>query len=122
MSYNNYTPPYVPNLGNGQGWAGGFAPAPQVPQTRGNKIYVIDANDALSRMAMPDSLMIYIQQDETAVHEVYTDTAGRKAIRTRMLTDAPTAADPTTEYVTRKEFDALRAEIAKLAGGINDAN
>lgn len=121
MSYNNFNTPYVPNLGNGQGWSGGFAPAPQVPQTKGNKIYVIDANDALSRMAMPDSLMIYVQQDETAVHEVYTDTAGRKAIRTRMLTDVPPAADPTTEYVTRKEFDDLRAEIVKLAGGINNA-
>lgn len=79
--YNNFNAPYVPNLGNGQGWGGGFIqPQPQPVQQRGNKIYVVDAKDALSRAAMPDSLMVYIQQDETAMHEVYMDAEGRKLI------------------------------------------
>lgn len=114
--FNNYG--YVPNLGSGQGWGGGFAqPQPQPVQQRGNKIYVVDAKDALSRAAMPDSLMVYIQQDETAMHEVYTDAEGRKLIRTRTLSPVEGAESVGGEVVTRKEFDELRAAVDALRGG-----
>lgn len=117
--YNNFNTPYVPNLGNGQGWGGGFVqPQPQPVQTRGNKIYVVDAKDALSRAAMPDSLMIYIQQDETAMHEVYTDTEGRKLIRTRSLSPIEASQSGGGEVVTRKEFDELKASVEDLRGGV----
>lgn len=119
--FNNYG--YVPNLGSGQGWGGGFAqPQPQPVQQRGNKIYVVDAKDALSRAAMPDSLMVYIQQDETAMHEVYTDAEGRKLIRTRSLSPVEggdrVGGDVVTA-VTRKEFDELRAAVEALKGGVS---
>lgn len=122
--FNNYTPTYVPNLGNGQGFGGnqsfgGFtqpAPAPAQNQIRSNKIYVMDANDALTRQAMPDTIVLYVQQDESAIHEVYTDTQGRKLIRTRTLVDVqPTAAQ--TGMVTRKEFEDLKAAVEKMKGG-----
>ena len=115
-NYGNYG--YVPNLGSGQGWGGGFAqPQPQPVQQRGNKIYVVDAKDALSRAAMPDSLMVYIQQDETAMHEVYTDAEGRKLIRTRTLSPVEGAESVGGEVVTRKEFDELKAAVEALRGG-----
>ena len=118
--YNNFNTPYVPNLGNGQGWGGGFVqPQPQPVQTRGNKIYVVDAKDALSRAAMPDSLMIYIQQDETAMHEVYTDAEGRKLIRTRSLSPVEAPQSGGGEVVTRKEFDELRAAVEAMKGNEN---
>ena len=117
--FNNFG--YVPNLGNGQGWNGGFTqPQPQPVQQRGNKIYVVDAKDALSRAAMPDSLMVYIQQDETAMHEVYTDAEGRKLIRTRSLSPIEGAEPAGSEMVTRKEFDELRAAVEALKGGVTN--
>ena len=120
--YNNFNAIYVPDLGNGQGWGGGFVqPQPQPVQTRGNKIYVVDAKDALSRAAMPDSLMIYIQQDETAMHEVYTDAEGRKLIRTRSLSPIEASQSGGGEVVTRKEFDELRAAVEAMRGGVAHA-
>lgn len=119
--FNNFG--YVPNLGSGQGWGGGFSqpqPQPQPVQQRGNKIYVVDAKDALSRAAMPDSLMVYIQQDETAMHEVYTDAEGRKLIRTRSLSPIEGAEPVVGEMVTRKEFDELRAAVEALKGGVTN--
>lgn len=117
--FNDTFSGYVPSLGNGQGWGGGFN-APQPSQPRGNKIYVIDANDALSRMALPDTLMVYVQQDEAAIHEVYTDPAGRKLIRTRTLSEVAKTVDaPAGDYVTRKEFEELREALSKLTGGEN---
>ncbi len=117
--FNNFG--YVPNLGNGQGWGNGFSqPQPQPIQTRGNKIYVVDAKDALSRAAMPDSLMVYIQQDETAMHEIYTDAEGRKLIRTRALSPVEGVEPAGGEIVTRKEFDELRAAVEALKGGVTN--
>lgn len=114
--FNSYG--YVPNLGSGQGWGSGFAqPQPQPVQQRGNKIYVVDAKDALSRAAMPDSLMVYIQQDETAMHEVYTDAEGRKLIRTRTLSPVEGSGGEVVTAVSRKEFDELRATVEALKGG-----
>ena len=117
--YNNFNAPYVPNLGNGQGWGGGFVqPAPQPVQQRGNKIYVVDAKDALSRAAMPDSLMVYIQQDETAMHEVYMDAERRKMIRTRSLIPVEAVQSGGGDMVTRKEFEELRAAVDAMRGGV----
>ena len=114
---------YVPNLGNGQGWGGGCAqPQPQpMNQTRGNKIYVVDAKDALSRAAMPDSLMVYIQQDETAMHEVYMDAEGRKMIRTRSLIPVEAVQSGGGDIVTRREFDELKAAVEAIRGGVAHA-
>lgn len=118
--YNNFSAPYVPNLGNGQGWGGGFVqPQPQPAQQRGNKIYVVDAKDALSRAAMPDSLMVYIQQDETAMHEVYMDAEGRKMIRTRSLIPVEAVQSGGGDMVTRKEFDELKAAVEAMRGGVS---
>ena len=120
--YNNFATPYVPNLGNGQGWGGGFIqPQPQPVQQRGNKIYVVDAKDALSRAAMPDSLMVYIQQDETAMHEVYMDAEGRKMIRTRSLIPVEAVQSGGGDVVTRKEFDELKAAVEAMRGGVAHA-
>ena len=120
--YNNFNAPYVPNLGNGQGWGGGFVqPQPQPVQQRGNKIYVVDAKDALSRAAMPDSLMVYIQQDETAMHEVYMDAEGRKMIRTRSLIPVEAVQSGGGDTVTRREFDELKAAVEAMRGGVAHA-
>ena len=120
--YSNFNAPYVPNLGNGQGWGGGFVqPQPQPVQQRGNKIYAVDAKDALSRAAMPDSLMVYIQQDETAMHEVYMDAEGRKMLRTRSLLPVEAVQSGGGDVVTRREFDELKAAVEAMRGGVAHA-
>lgn len=90
---------------------------PTALQPTTNKIYVTSGEDALNRFAQPNSVTVYIQQDESALFEVSTDQQGRKSIRTYSLT--PYTA-PTTEkadkvdYVLRTEFEALQAEIKAL--------
>ena len=85
------------------------------PQPSTNKIYVVSADDALSRFASPNSIMIYVQQDETTLYEVYTDSQGKKEIRTRTLTDCENA--PTVEYVTKEDFDNLKKIVDEIKRG-----
>lgn len=118
MSYNNFGYPgygYAPPAQSQQVPPAGFGtqqvPAP--PAT--NKIYVVSAEDAMSRYAQPNTVMLYVQQDESAIYEVYTDGQGKKAIRARRLTDAP-AENKGGEFVTRGEFDSLKAMVEKICG------
>lgn len=109
--FNNGFSPYVPNLGNG----GGFS-QPMTNPVRSNKIYVTDANDAMTRPALPDTLMLYVQQDESAIHEVYTDPQGRKMIKTRTFSDIVKEKNTDSQsMVTRKEFEELKAAVEKMA-------
>ena len=80
---------------------------------------MVDAKDALSRAAMPDSLMVYIQQDEPAMHEVYMDAEGRKMIRTRSLIPVEAVQSGGGDMVTRKEFEELRAAVEAMRGNAN---
>lgn len=113
MSFNNYG---QPNFGG----YGGYVPPVQnpmyqvqTPQLTTNKLYVTSVQDAISRYAMPNTVIMYTLQDESAVIEVTTDAQGKKTPRVRLMTDEPVqTAMP--EYVSRQEFDALRAEVQKL--------
>lgn len=87
----------------------------QAPQPSTNKIYVVSADDALSRFASPNSIMIYMQQDETTLYEVYTDSQGKKEIRARALTDC--AKTPPVEYATKEEFNDLKKIVDEMRGG-----
>lgn len=96
-----------------------YGTQPQQTPPSTNKIYVVSADDAMSRYAQPNTVMFYILQDETMVFEVFTDMQGKKAIRARQLTDAP--AEPKhTEQVTRQEFEALRATVERLINPIKE--
>lgn len=123
MGYNNYG--FNQNYGGypmptqqPPGMQYGAQPQQTPPST--NKIYVVSAEDAMSRYAQPNTVMFYVQQDETMVYEVYTDMQGKKAIRARQLLDAPTEPKP-TEQVTRQEFDALRATVERLINPTKEA-
>ena len=107
FTQQNYGMSPTPNYSMGNNM-----PAPQ-PST--NKIYVVSADDALSRFASPNSIMIYMQQDETTLYEVYTDSQGKKEIRARTLTDC--AKTPPVEYATKNEFDELKKIVEELRGG-----
>ena len=86
MSYNKFGYPgygYAPPAQSQQvppaGFGGQQVPAP--PAT--NKIYVVSAEDAMSRYAQPNTVMLYVQQDESAIYEVYTETPTREGTRRR---------------------------------------
>lgn len=90
-----------------------------------NKIYVTSGDDALNRFAQPNSVTMYVQQDEMAIFEVATDQQGRKSIKTFTLTPytAPTAdKTSTSEYVLRTEFESLQAEIKALKSKITKSS
>ena len=107
-------------LPGAQPWGGGYnSPMPQ-PQVNTNKVYVTDANDAMTRMAPFNSLIMNFQQDETMIHEIYTDGQGRKQIRSRALTDpTPVPVNESTDMVSRKEFEEHKAMVDKLKEGMN---
>lgn len=122
MAYNNYGfnqnyggYPMSPQQASGMQY--GAQPQQTPPNT--NKIYVVSAEDALSRYAQPNTVMLYIQQDEAVVYEVYTDMQGKKAIRARQLVDAPTE-NKGGEFVTRGEFDSLKALVEKLGNATSE--
>lgn len=105
-----------------QSWGTGYnAPVTQPQQqVNTNKVYVTDGNDAMTRMAPYNSVILYVQQDETMIHEVYTDGQGRKQIRSRALTDAaPTPEISKEDMVSRKEFDELKAIVEEMRGNAN---
>lgn len=116
------------NYYNGQQF--GFQPTTNiynsnVPKT--NKIYVTSLDDALLRYADNNTIMVYIQQDEQAIFEIFTDMQGRKSYKIRKLSDCEQTSvqgkEQSNDYVTRQEFENLEIKINKLLkekGTIND--
>lgn len=109
---------------NGYGYQGqsvnNFAP----PQPTTNKIYVTSLEDAMARYAGPNSTMIYVLQDESAVFEIYTDMQGKKVPKVRRLveiTPEQSAGAGNGDFVRRAEFDALVKKIEALEGGRSEA-
>lgn len=109
---------YGYNNGYGNNYGGGYgAPAPAYnPQPSTNKLYVTSAEDAMQRFASPNSVMIYVLQDESAIFEVYTDAQGRKAVKVKKLVEYSPETDK-GGYVTRAEFDELRGRFEALTKG-----
>ena len=93
-------------------------PQPQRMPPTTNKVFVVSIEDALSRFSAPNSVMLYILQDETMAFAVYTDEQGKKAFKAKQLVDAPTQ-DGTKggDFVSRQEFDELKALVEALRGG-----
>lgn len=99
----------------GQSQSFGAYSMPQAQQPTSNKLFVVSAEDALSRFAAPNSIMIYLLQDESTLYEVYTDGQGKKSIRARTLTDA--AQESPVEYATKAELEELKKAIDSIKGG-----
>nr|DAQ99480.1 MAG TPA: hypothetical protein [Caudoviricetes sp.] len=99
----------------GQSQSFGAYGIPQAQQPTSNKLFVVSAEDALSRFAAPNSIMIYLLQDESTLFEVYTDGQGKKSIRARTLTDA--AQEAPVEYATKAELEELKKAIDSIKGG-----
>lgn len=117
--FNNYTnfPQYT---GYQASPAMSQSPVNYAPPPATNKMYVVSVEDAVARYAAPNSVMLYVLQDESAVIEVSTDPQGRKTHRVRMMTEPPQREEgKTDDFVRRDEFEAFRAEIRKAYEGGN---
>ena len=77
------------------------------------KIYVANADDALSRFASPNTIIPYWTQDDKYVYEVYTDFQGRKNIREFQLLPVEKPKQ-NTEFITREEFNGLMSKLDNL--------
>ena len=93
-------------------------PVNYAPPPATNKLYVVSVEDAVARYASPNSVMLYVLQDESAVIEVATDPQGRKTHRIRVLAEPPQREEvKTDDFVRRNEFEEFRAEMKKMYEG-----
>lgn len=87
-----------------------------------NKIYVTSFEDAMNRFAQPNSIYIYVLQDETKIFEIATDSQGRKLAKTYDLKPFFQHTSENTEkannYATKEDFRALEEKIKALESSI----
>lgn len=82
-----------------------------------NKIFVTSLEDALSRYAEPNSVMVYRHQDEKMEFEVITDAQGKKNYKTLVLSDYSAVQGdnaPQTGILSQENYNALERRIEAL--------
>lgn len=123
QSYGNYQPqPQMPFVAQNQPLnafqqqQGQMAqPAMQQPTQsiimppKSNKIYVTGLEDAMSRVAEPNTEMEYRHQDKQIIYEVYTDLQGKKTVKEyhyEESTSEPKQEEKISldEYVKKEDF------------------
>lgn len=88
-----------------------------VPQLRTNKVFVTSLEDALSRYAEPNTLMIYRHQDEKFEYEIMTDAQGKKTYKTIELKEysvVEKGKETKTDTKTSDEINSLKGRISAL--------
>lgn len=118
MSQNYYG--QYGSFGGYNGYQPAVTPSYPTVQPTTNKIYVTSLEDAMQRYASPNSTMIYVLQDESAMFEIYTDPQGKKLPRVRKFVEE-ISDNPSSEYVSRSEFNELKAKIEAMTGAKGDA-
>lgn len=115
-SYNrgyNYPTPQTPTFNTGF--------QPQVPQLRTNKVFVTSLEDALSRYAEPNTIMVYRHQDEKFEYEIMTDMQGKKSYKTLALSEYSGIEAQKNEgegIITLEAINALEKRISALESEI----
>lgn len=102
QGFTSYNPP-MSNQNSGQ--YGGFQ--------RSSKIYVISLEDAMSRYAPNNSLMVYTLQDESMEFEIATDSQGRKMYKA--YDRVPHVDQPKVQYATMEQLKQLEQRIEALS-------
>ena len=110
MNYNDYQYGFGNQYGGYQPPTAPVYPTAQQNQPTTNKIYVTSLEDALQRYAAPNSTMIYVLQDESAIFEVFTDLQGKKLPKVKKLVEAATESG-NAGFVSREEFNELKQKF-----------
>lgn len=115
--YGNYG--NLGTYGNYQGYNASYT-QPQ-PQLRTNKVFVTSLEDALSRYAEPNTIMVYRHQDERFEYEIMTDMQGKKTYKTLSLAEYSTAEAKKDEggmVVAPEALNAVQAKLEALEGKV----
>ena len=86
---------------------------PIQPQIRTNKIFVTSFEEAMGRYADPNSIMIYLHQNQPIFYEISTDQYGKKSGATYEY-KAFTQAESKQNYATQEQLNTLQAQIEEL--------
>lgn len=96
---------------------GNYNNAPYVPSAvsmpRTNKIYVTSFEEAMSKYAEPNSIMVYLHQNQPIFYEVTTDQYGRKTGTTyeyKIYAPVETKVD----YATQDQLKELSEKIEEI--------
>lgn len=110
---------------------GGFTPNPYMqpqmqqpvqPQIRTNKIFVTSFEEAMGRYAEPNSIMVYLHQNQPIMYEINTDQFGKKSGVTYEYKPY-TQTETKQNYATQEQLQGLQSQIEELKqklGGISN--
>ena len=65
----------------------------------------------MARYASPNSTMVYVLQDESALFEIYTDHQGKKIPKVKKLVEFTPEPSAGGDFVSRSEFDELKGKL-----------
>ena len=88
-------------------------PQPMQPQIRTNKIFVTSFEEAMGRYADPNSIMVYLHQNQPILYEISTDQYGKKSGVTYEYKPY-TQIEEKRDYATQEQLNNLQAQIEEL--------
>lgn len=126
MNYPYYGNPYMPPMQDNlaqlrQQQMQAIPPMPQNPLPQSGVQWVSGEQEARSWMVAPNAAVALWDSTAPTVYLKQADASGKPTLKVydlvERLASAPdTQKAPATEYVTRKEFDALAALVSEMKG------
>ena len=126
MNYPYYGNPYMPPMQDNlaqlrQQQMQALLPMPQNPLPQSGVQWVSGEQEARSWMVAPNAAVALWDSTAPTVYLKQADASGKPTLKVydlvERLASAPDAQKtPSSEYVTRKEFDALAALVSEMKG------
>lgn len=126
MNYPYYGNPYMPPMQDNlaqlrQQQMQAIPPMPQNPLPQSGVQWVSGEQEARSWMVAPNAAVALWDSTAPTVYLKQADASGKPTLKVydlveRIASAPDTQKAPTTEYVTRKEFDALAALVSEMKG------
>lgn len=126
MNYPYYGNPYMPPMQDNlaqlrQQQMQAIPPMPQNPLPQSGVQWVSGEQEARSWMVAPNAAVALWDSTAPTVYLKQADASGKPTLKVydlvERLASAPDAKKtPSSEYVTRKEFDALAALVSEIKG------
>lgn len=126
MNYPYYGNPYMPPMQDNlaqlrQQQMQAIPPMPQNPLPQSGVQWVSGEQEARSWMVAPNAAVALWDSTAPTVYLKQADASGKPTLKVydlvERLASAPDAQKtPSSEYVTRKEFDALAALVSEMKG------
>ena len=126
MNYPYYGNPYMPPMQDNlaqlrQQQMQALPPMPQNPLPQSGVQWVSGEQEARSWMVAPNAAVALWDSTAPTVYLKQADASGKPTLKVydlvERLASAPDAQKaPASEYVTRKEFDALAALVSEMKG------